>query len=150
MELPRPQTQKLPTRDLVRLRSVRRQKSATKITIENAHVPISVSVGDTLQREPTHICEKDPADLVRKFMEELERRGGGDIRAKVRATFIPDDMRMLPKEQRRKIEEWCDQVPVLMFNSGRYDLNLIREYFAERLSDTKSEWRKTETRSCSS
>jgi len=27
-------------------------------------------------------------------------------------------------------------VPVLGFNSGWYDLNLIREYFAERLSDT--------------
>ena len=49
---------------------------------------------------------------------------------------MPDDVRMLPKAQRIKIEEWCDQVPVLGFNSGRYDLNLIREHFAERLSDT--------------
>ena len=30
----------------------------------------------------------------------------------------------------------CDQVPVLGFNSGRYDLNLIKEYFAELLVDT--------------
>ncbi|KAL9950200.1 hypothetical protein ACROYT_G042671 [Oculina patagonica] len=45
------------------------------LTIENAQVPISVSIGDTLEREPTHICERDPAELVRKFMEELERRG---------------------------------------------------------------------------
>ena len=43
---------------------------------------------------------------------------------------------MLPKAQHIKIEKWCDQVPVLGFNSGRYDLNLIREHFAERLSDT--------------
>ena len=68
-------------------------------------------------------------------MEELERRGK-NIRTKVRATFMPDDVRMLPKAQRIKIEEWCDQVPVLGFNSGRYDLNLTREHFAERLSDT--------------
>ena len=27
-------------------------------------------------------------------------------------------------------------MPVLGFNSGRYDLNLIKEHFAERLSDT--------------
>ena len=105
------------------------------LTIENTHVPISVSIGDTLEREPTHICEKNPVELVRKFMEELERRGK-NIRAKVRAAFIPDDMEMLPKAQRLKIEEWCDQVPVLGFNSGRYDLNLIREHFAERLADT--------------
>ena len=43
---------------------------------------------------------------------------------------------MLTKAQRLKREEWCNQVPVLGFNSGRYDLNLIRGHFAERLSDT--------------
>ena len=48
---------------------------------------------------------------------------------------MPDDVNMLPKAKRLKIEEWCDQVPVLRFNSGRYDLYLIREHFAERLSD---------------
>ena len=105
------------------------------LTIENTHVPISVSIGDTLQRKPTHICEKNPVELVRNFMEELERRGK-NIRTKVRAAFMPEDVEMLPKAQRLKIEEWCDQVPVLGFNSGRYDLNLIREHFAERLSDT--------------
>ena len=105
------------------------------LTIENTQTPISVSIGDTLEREPTHIFERDPADLVRKFMEELERRGK-NIRAQVRAEFMPDDMNMLTKARRSKIEEWCNQVPVLGFNSGRYDLNLIQEHFAERLSDT--------------
>ena len=112
-----------------------RKEPTGMLMIENTHVPISVSVGDTLEREPTHICEKDPAELVRKFMEELERRGKS-IRTKVRATFMPDDVKMLLKAQRLKIEEWCDQVPVLGFNCGRYDLSLIREHFAERLSDT--------------
>ena len=45
------------------------------LTIENKHIPIAVSIGDTLEREPTHICERDPKELVRKFMAELERRG---------------------------------------------------------------------------
>ena len=30
------------------------------LKIENEHVPISVSLGDTLNRQPTHICERDP------------------------------------------------------------------------------------------
>ena len=68
-------------------------------------------------------------------MEERERRGK-NIRSKVQAGCTPDDVKMLPKAQRLKIEEWCDQVPVLGFNSGRYDLNLFREHFAERLADT--------------
>ena len=112
-----------------------RKEPTGMLTIENTHVPLFVSTGDTLEREPTHICERDPADLVHKFMEELERRGK-NIRTKVRSVFIPEDMLMLTKAQRSKIEEWCNQVPVLGFNSGRYDLNLIREHFAERLSDT--------------
>ena len=112
-----------------------RKEPTGMLTIENKHVPISVSIGDTLDKEPTHICERDPALLVHKFMEELERRGK-NIQDQVRAAFIPEDMNMLTKAQRLKIEEWCNQVPVLGFNSGRYDLNLIREHFAERLSDT--------------
>ena len=52
-----------------------RKEPTPTVTIENAHMPISLSVGDTLEREPTHICERDPTELVRKFMEELERRG---------------------------------------------------------------------------
>ena len=112
------------------------QKEPTPtLTIENAHVPISVSIGDTLEREPTHICERDPAELVRKFMEELERRGK-NIRAQVRAEFMPEDVGLLPKAQRQKIEEWCNQVPVVGINSGSYDLNLIKNHFADRLADT--------------
>ena len=99
-----------------------------------------MSIGDTLEREPTHICEKDPAELVRKFMEELERRGK-NIRKQVRAEFMPADVNLLLKDQRKKIEEWCDQVPVLGFNSGTYDLNLIKKYFAEKLADTTNKVR---------
>ena len=117
-----------------------RKEPTDSLTIENAHVPISVSIGDTLEREPTHICERDPAELTRKFMEELERRGK-NIRTKVRDEFMPADVNLLPKDQRKKIEEWCDQVPVTGFNSGTYDLNLIKKYFAERLADTTNKVR---------
>ena len=125
----------------------KRKEPTDSLTIENEHVPISVSIGDTLEKEPdtlkiktTHICEKDPAELVRKFMEELERRGK-NIRKKVRDKFMPADVNLIPKDQRKKIEEWCDQVPVLGFNSGTYDLNLIKKYFAEKLADTTNKVR---------
>ena len=139
IELPKTQIQSYPHAILYDFEAYgdknQRKEPTGMLTIENTHVTISVSIGDTLEREPTHICERDPADLVYKFMEELERRGK-NIRDQVRAAFIPDDINMLTKAQRHKIEEWCDQVPVLGFHSGRYDLNLIREHFAERLSDT--------------
>ena len=42
------------------------------LTFENMHVPISVPVGDTLELEPTHICEKDLVELTRTLVEELD------------------------------------------------------------------------------
>ena len=57
------------------------------------------------------------------------------IRAGVRVTYKPNDVHLLPKKQHIKIEEWFDQVPVLTFNCGRYDLKIIKGHFAERLPD---------------
>ena len=122
----------------------RRKAQTGRLTIENVQVPVSVSIGDTHEtvtaqdgkRAPkiTHICEKDPTELIRKFAEEIERRGK-NIRKRVREEFMPADITLLPKDQQKKIEEWCDQVPVLGFNSGTYDLNLIKAHFVKKLVD---------------
>jgi len=117
-----------------------RKEPAGALTIENAHIPISVSIGDTLERKPTHICERDPAELVRKFMKEPERRAK-NIQDQVRVEFVPEDVHLLPKEQWEKIREWCDQVPILGFNSGTYDLNLIKTYFASVLAEEEKKIR---------
>lgn len=117
------------------------RKEPTKfLTIKNEHVPISVSVGDTLEKEPTHICEKNPGTLIKKFIVELERRAK-NIRNEVKKTFIPSDINLLTKNTREKIYEWCEQVPVVGFNSGGYDLNLIKNCFVEHLSDTTNKVR---------
>jgi len=111
-----------------------RKEPTGALTIENAHVPISVSIGDTFEREPTHICERDPAKLVRKFLKELERREK-NIQHQVIAEFVPEDVHLLTKDQQQKIYEWCNQVPVVGFNSGSYDLNLIKHYYASNLAE---------------
>jgi len=110
-----------------------RKEPTGTLTLESAHVPISVSVGDTLEREPTHICERNPVELVRKFLKELERREK-TIQDQVRAEFVPEDMHLLTKNQHQKINEWCNQVPVVGFNSGSYDLNLIKNHFTSTLT----------------
>lgn len=43
---------------------------------------------------------------------------------------MPEDIHLFTKERRRAIVEWCDKVPVLGFNCGRFDFNLIKEHFA--------------------
>jgi len=53
----------------------------------------------------------------------------------VRAEFVPEDMHLLTKDQQQKINEWCNQVPVVGFNSGSYDPNLIKNHFASTLAE---------------
>jgi len=43
---------------------------------------------------------------------------------------------LLPKKQQQRIRDWCGQVPVLGFNSGKYDLNFIKQYFVQVLADS--------------
>jgi len=84
--------------------------------------------------QPTHLCERDPKALIEKFMNELQRRAAV-LRADVEQQFLPSDIELLTKKQQQKIHDWCAQVPVLGFNSGKYDLNLIKQYFVEKLAD---------------
>ena len=70
-------------------------------------------------------------------MEELERREKKkNIRDALRVEFMPEDIHLFKAKRRVAIVEWYDQVPVLGFNCGRYELNLIKEHFAELLADT--------------
>lgn len=59
-----------------------KQEVTEALTYKNAHVPISEGIGDTLEREPTHICNANKKELIKKFMTELERRRA-NIRARV-------------------------------------------------------------------
>ena len=41
----------------------------------------------------------------------------------------------LPKQVRERWINWVNQVPVFGFNSRKYDLDLVKEYFVKILSD---------------
>ena len=148
-KLPKPETKAYPHAilyDFEAYGATNQRKEPTKfLKIESKHIPVSVSIGDTLETvitqdgkkvpKVTHICERNPKVLVQKFMQELGRREK-NIRKQVRTEYMPADVYLIPKDQRKKIEDWCDQVPTLGFNSGSYDLNLIKNYFAEQLAGT--------------
>ena len=36
-------------------------------------------------------------------------------------------------------KQWVNQVPVIGFNSGKYDLNMAKEYFVKKISYNKEE-----------
>ena len=110
----------------------------TSLSLTSTHVPISVSIGNTGEPTPTHLCNADPTELVSQFVDELLRRREKIVNS-VLGEYLPDDLVMLPERQQELISTWCNQVPVVGFNSGKYDLNLIKIYFVERLGHTAKE-----------
>ena len=102
------------------------------LSYDLSHVPISVSIADTLNPEPKYICSKDPEELIRLFYQSLVQRSLL-IKDDVEERYMPEDIGSLPGKQQELIKQWCSQVPVIGFNSGRYDLQLVRKYFITHL-----------------
>ena len=100
---------------------------------ESEHVPISVSLADTLNPEPEYIVSRDPVELIRLFHQSLERRHTAII-ADVVEKFLFTELEGISKKQEAEIGKWFYQVPVLGFNSGHYDLKLIRQHFIPLLA----------------
>ena len=100
---------------------------------ESEHVPISVSLADTLNPEPEYIVSRDPAELIRLFHQSLERRHEAIV-ADVVDKFSFTELEGIPEKQGEEIVKWFHQVPVLGFNSGHYDLKLIRQHFIPLLA----------------
>ena len=47
--------------------------------------------------------------------------------------YIPQDCDFRSENQHQLINQWCFQIPVLGFNSGHYDLKLIKKYFVTHI-----------------
>ena len=103
------------------------------LSYESKHVPISVSIADTSNPEPKYIDSRDPNELLRLFYLALERRSDA-IREDIAQKYRPPDVEGLLEAQKKLIDQWCDQVPVLGFNSGHYDMKLIQKYFITHLA----------------
>ena len=51
----------------------------------------------------------------------------------------PSDFKMLTGEVKEQWRQWVNQVPVIGFNSGKYDLNMVREHFGKEISYIKDD-----------
>ena len=120
-----------------------------ELTITARHVPVSVAINDNLTNEPSFIVHEDPDYFVPFFMSELMERQE-KIADEVRSSHpLPESGTIdesdesdklikaeahLPKKVRNLWKTWVNQVPVFGFNSGRYDINMIKEYFVKNLA----------------
>jgi len=104
------------------------------LTYHSRHTPISVAIYDSLKAEPTFIVNEDPKELTRLFLEDLEKRQALIVEEVERLHPRPSDFKMLPKKVKARWGEWVNQVPVFGFNSGKYNLNLIKEHLVSTVS----------------
>ena len=109
-----------------------------ELTITSRHVPVSVAINDNLTNEPVFIVDEDPEILIKSFVEDLKERQR-KIAKEVDSLYpLPEsdeDGTYLPDKVRNLWETWVKQVPVFGFNSGRYDINMIKEYFVKDLAE---------------
>ena len=50
---------------------------------------------------------------------------------------FPSDFQMLPDEVKKQWKQWVNEVPVTDFNSGKYDLNMVKKYFVKNIAYNK-------------
>ena len=111
------------------------ESQTEELTITSRHVPVSVAINDNLTNEPVFIVDQDPGNLINSFIEDLKKRQR-KIAEMVECLYPQPESDDDGKEKKEDpIWRNCvNQVPVFGFNSGRYDINMIKEYFVKNLA----------------
>ena len=106
-----------------------------ELVITSRHVPVSVAINDNLTNEPVFIVDQDPGNLINSFIEDLKKRQR-KIAEMVECLYPQPESDDDGKEKKEDPiwRNWVNQVPVFGFNSGRYDINMIKEYFVKNLA----------------
>ncbi len=132
-------------------------RNTRKLTLEARHELLSISVCSNIPHltEPKcFVSSGDPFDVVSKFvtyLKSLSFASYSNLLEKFEAVFKeideviaeqenhdPDSTttkkRQLPLERlKSRLNEYLQELPVLGFNSGRYDLNVIKRYLYQVL-----------------
>ena len=90
--------------------------------------------------------DEDPKNLVKRFVENVLERIS-KIAEEVNSLHPCPGIREeddeegneeivhLPKKVRNLWKTWVKQVPIFGFNSSRYDINMIKEYFVKNRAE---------------
>ena len=77
--------------------------------------------------------------MIERFIEVLTKKQEAIAVDVLKQHPYPSDFQMLPDEVIKQWRQWVNQVPVIGFNSGKYDLNMVKKYFAKEISYNKED-----------
>ena len=103
---------------------------------ESEHISVSVAIAENFSNHTEYLVNTDPERLITRFYENIRDRAAG-IRQAVGEQFPVPHPQSVPEVQRKRIQEWRDQVPILGYNCGRYDLKLIQKYFMKHCANER-------------
>ena len=102
-------------------------------------MPIRVAVHDKLSKEPVYLVDKNPKRLIKRFIEVVIENQEAIAEESLRQHPYPSEFQMLPYELQRQQRQWVNQVLLISFNSGKYDLNIMKAYFVKKISYNKKD-----------
>ena len=122
---------------------VKKDLSVTSgLMINISHIQISVAINDSLTGEPSFLHNQDPEWLIEEFVAELVKQRE-IIFDEVIKMYLMVDEDSLPSRVQSTWTNWLSQVPVFGFNSGKYDLNMVKYYFVKTISHFISNFKAT-------
>ena len=104
------------------------EHSTDDLTYLSRHIPISVAIHDTLSKEAVYLVDENSGHLIERFIEVLKEKQEAMAADALKLHAYPSDFQMLPGEVKKQWRQWINQVPVIGFNSGKYDLNMVKGY----------------------
>ena len=83
------------------------------LTYLSRHIPISITVHDTLSKEPVYLVDKNPKRLIKRFIEDLtEKQEAMDADALKQHPFIEGFRKMAGQYYPDKIDVCKDAVSI--------------------------------------
>ena len=103
------------------------------LTYLSRHIPIGVAIHDTLGNEPVYLVDENPKGLIERFIEVLTGKQEAIATDVLKRHPYPSDFHMLPGEVQEQWRQRVNQVLVIGFNSGKYDIDMVKEYFLREI-----------------
>ena len=101
------------------------QKVGEKLKYVSRHIPVSVSISSNVAgfNEEEYILSKNPRDLTKLMFEYFDKIA---LKAKeLMFNKMKPLLDCLQEKDKIEVESYCSVIPIVGFNSGFYDINLL-------------------------
>ena len=103
------------------------------------HIPISIAVHDTLSEGSVYLVDENPKHIIERFIEVLTEKQEAIAIDVLKQHPYPSDFQILPGEVKEQWRWWVNQVPVIGFNGGKYDLKWWKSILWKKNSYNKED-----------